>query len=299
MDNTLLTISNADGSLTLHVDVTHAEPVALVDKNGRNLLWHGDVAYWDKHDPILFPTVGKSHDERIIVEGQCYPMPKHGFAMRETWQVVEYVQQEGASGVLVLALCDSPVTRVHYPFPFRVEQRYEFVDGCSLQVSWKVSSEVRLPFMMGAHPAFVLPDFCADDEVHGYLQLDVPQLWSHRVQPDGFLHDDTTLVQLDEEHLLPLTNTTFEADTLLDLEGKNHLVALFDKHKRRILTLHHTMPVLALWAPKHGCCPFVCIEPWSGACDVPGYQGEFAERQFVQFATPEQAWTTHYTIVVE
>lgn len=304
----MLELTNKYRTLTLRIDTEHAEPIALIDASGENRLWKGDSEYWSKHDPILFPTIGKCFDGRIIVDGKPYPMPKHGFANQGPWQVVEHTTNDMGEDHLILEFHDNADTFTHYPFHFRVQQTFEVQNDNTLQVSWRVSSDVDLPFMMGAHPAFALPHFDPNDKVHGYLQLDIPTIESHVVQPDGYLHDETVTVDLQEDttastplhpkYLLPLTNTTFQCDTLLDTRGFNREVTLLDKQLRPLVTLRHVMPVLALWAPKHGCCPFVCIEPWCGANDAPGYDGEFKDRPFLQHAAPGYDWTDSYTIHV-
>lgn len=306
--NAMKEITNKNKTLTLCVDTLHAEPIALLNEKGKNLLWQGDPAYWNRHDPILFPTIGNCCDKQIRVKGLPYPMPKHGFAHQGPWTVVEQTQSEEGEGRLLLEFRDSPETRKHYPFTFCVQQEFVVQNDNTLRVTWHVMSHERLPFMIGAHPAFVLPEFNSEDEIHGYLRLNTPEIVSHVVLPDGFLHEETettvlqacdTEGQKDSSHyLLPLTNTTFLGDTLLDTRGLNTEVTLLDKEKRPLITLRHHMPVLALWAPKNGCCPFVCIEPWCGCCDAPNYQNEFCQRPFVQHTTPDREWTQSYTIEV-
>ena len=99
-------------------------------------------------------------------------------------------------------------------------------------------------------------------------------------------------------YLLPLTNTTFTCDTLLDTRGLNQSVTLLDKARKPILTLQHKMPVLALWAPKNGCCPFVCVEPWAGCCDEWQSEKPFDQRPYVNSVEPGQEWKLSYTITV-
>lgn len=284
-------IADKTGALRMCIDVENAEPEMIGRE--RNVLWHGDPVYWGKHDPILFPTIGNSWEQRIVVEGKTYPMPKHGFGQRLPW----HLASGGYGSSATLELCNSEESGKHYPFPFAVRQRFDITDEKTVKVTWEVESSLNLPFMMGAHPAFELPDFNPDDEVHGYLQFDTADIVSNSVLPDGFLHPEQTTIALEEGNILPLKNDTFACDTLLDIRGLNKKVTLLDKNRKPIVAMTHDMPVLALWSPKHGCCPFVCIEPWCGICDVPGYNGEFAERQHIQH-TNGKMWTTAYTIEV-
>lgn len=276
----------------MEIDTMGAEPRSIV-RDGRNYLWEGNPEYWGKHDPILFPTIGNCAEARIIVEGNSYPMPKHGFGQRMEWVVAAQTPDS-----VTMELRYNDETRKSFPFPFCVRQTWQIKDDANVAVSWEVTSDVDMPFMMGAHPAFAVPDFNADDEVHGYLQLDTPDIVSQIVLPDGQLHDEQTVVQLEEGNLLPMRNGTFACDTLLDIRGLNKKVTLLDKNRKPIVSVTHDMPVIALWSPKDGCCPFVCIEPWCGASDKPGYGGEFTDRCFMQHVKAGETWKREYTISI-
>ena len=65
--------------LTIEVAPHGAEPVSLI-KDGREYMWSGDPAFWNRHAPILFPAVGKPYNNVIRIGGQVYPMKQHGFA---------------------------------------------------------------------------------------------------------------------------------------------------------------------------------------------------------------------------
>ena len=93
-------------------------------------------------------------------------------------------------------------------------------------------------------------------------------------------------------------NDTFAGDTILDCTGRISCVELLDKNKVPRVRISYDMPVLALWAPKSGCCPFVCVEPWAGCCDEWQSLKAFSERPFVNIAAPGQDWTLSYTLTV-
>ena len=109
-------ITNKNHTLTLCIDTWGAQPTALINQKGENLLWKGEASYWNKHDPILFPTIGNCFGQQIRVEGVPYPMPKHGFAQRMPWKVVEESLNADGEGRLVLELTDTEESRRHYPF---------------------------------------------------------------------------------------------------------------------------------------------------------------------------------------
>ena len=152
-------ITNKNHTLTLCIDAWGAQPTALINQKGENVLWKGDSGYWEKHDPILFPTIGNCFGQQIRVEGVPYPMPKHGFAQRMPWKVVEESHNADGEGRLVLELTDTEESRRHYPFSFCIQQTFDVRNDNTLCVTGCVKSDVTVPCMMGAHPAFTLPDF--------------------------------------------------------------------------------------------------------------------------------------------
>lgn len=280
------------GRLSATVSSLGAELQSIVNKEGEELLWQGDPRYWHGRAPLLFPFPGKSWQDTLLIDGTPYPMRKHGFASGMEFGLVS--QKEN---LLELQLTHTPETLKMYPYPFTLKVTYTIV-GSSLSVTWRVTNTDDRPmhFMIGAHPAFNLPDFDKEDEVHGYLYTaDAPSFVSNVVLPDGYCHPETHEVQL-HDGLLPITNHTFDCDTILDKTGRFKDITLINKRRDPVLRVCFTMPVIALWAPNGGNCPFVCIEPWHGVCDQPGQAVELKERMLVNTLTPGSKWTNTYTI---
>lgn len=282
--------------LTLQVNSRGAEIVCMKTAKGREAIWYGEPRYWDRHAPLLFPCVGGNWDGQIRIGGEIHSLVKHGFVMDMEFNLVEQTDNS-----LTLSLCDTPATRQSFPFPFRLSVSYTLC-GSTLEVTWKVENtgDTTMPFMIGAHPAFLLPAFAPEDATHGYLRFpEVDCLRSTPTLPRGYTHpNDVELFPL-EDHLLPLTNTTFLCDTILDTTGRVTEVELLDASRQRLISMKFQMPVLAMWAPEGGCSPFVCIEPWCGLCDTEGYTGEFSDRPHINKVAPHDVWECKYTIGVE
>ena len=49
-------------------------------KTGAEILWNGNPEFWNRHSPILFPNVGKTHGNTVLIKGTQYPTSQHGFA---------------------------------------------------------------------------------------------------------------------------------------------------------------------------------------------------------------------------
>jgi glucose-6-phosphate 1-epimerase len=83
--------------------------------------------------PVIFP--------QFAGEG---PLPRHGFARTQPWQVAE-VAATGPSPYAVLELADNEVTRAVWPHAFLAQLRAELGDG-SLRVSLTIYNPASSPF---------------------------------------------------------------------------------------------------------------------------------------------------------
>lgn len=286
------TIKN--GRLALCVDTKGAEITSLTC-DGKDIIWWGDAEYWGEHCPTLFPCIGGNSGGVLRLGGKEFPLRKHGFA-----KCMEFTLEEATEDSLTYSLTHTEDTLKAFPFAFRFSITYH-LDASTLHVTWRVrnDSTEEMPFMVGAHPALVLPDFNASDSVHGYLRFpEVDSLQSTHTQTHGLAEPDRIEAFPLTEHLLPLGNETFAGDTILDCTGRVSRVELLSKERKPLVRIDFHMPVLALWAPKSGCCPFVCVEPWAGCCDEWQSEKPFDQRPFVNRAQPGQEWTLSYTLSV-
>ena len=278
--------------LRVEISSIGAELQSIINAEGKELLWQGNPRYWNRRSPLLFPFPGKSWNDTITIEGIGYPMPKHGFVSDMEFQVTD--QQET---MLEFLLTDTPETLKAYPYHFELRVLYTIV-GSSLNVTWRVknTNDQFMYFMIGAHPAFNLPQYDENDKIHGYLYTaDAPSFTSNVVLPDGYCHPETNTVML-HDGLLPITNHTFACDTILDQTGQFRKITLINKHRNPVLRMCFNAPVIAMWAPCDGNCPFVCIEPWNGICDSFEKPVELKDRNLVNSITPCGEWTNTYTI---
>ena len=224
-------------------------------------------------------------------------MPKHGFVRQADFTLVQKTEEQ-----LVFQTGANEKTREHYPFDFMLTVYYT-LSGNTLLVSFEISNPQDTPlyYQIGAHPAFNLPDFDAEQEdEYGYLGFNIKnKLVSNGLKPGGYLWPEGSFdVMLDANGLLPLRPNTFECDTLLDSRALAHTCVLYNRNKKAIVDVKFDAPILALWAPCGGRAPFVCIEPWWGSCDIYGYEGEFKNRYCINTVTGRATKRHEYTITV-
>ena len=160
-------------------------------------------------------------------------------------------------------------------------------------------------FQIGAHPAFVLPDYDANDENHGCLQfydnhgnVVNPNVSNYLI--DGLRHSyDKPQSITDQNVVLPITNGLFINDAIL-IEGKQvGSVALLDKKGHKVLSvICPQAEAFGIWAPNKPGCPFVCIEPWCGIADRFDFDGDIAERELNHQLKPEETFLFIYSIQI-
>lgn len=268
----------------------HGAELQSLRRAGREYLWQGDPAYWGRRAPILFPSVGRPFEDTVRFGGKAFTMKQHGFA-----RDAEFVPSE--RGLRMTG--EHP----NYPYQFDLYANY-VAQGDSLHCRWSVVSRQEAPmfFQIGAHPAFLLPDYKADDPVHGYfLLLDAagkevrPMVTTqvvHGVGSRAFLPEPKRI-----ESRIPITADTFLNDAILIENGQVASVALLDKSGARVLTVHCPQAqAYGLWAPVKPGCPFVCIEPWCGIADRDGFKGDFSEKDFVHRLGAGEEYLFEYVI---
>ena len=270
-------------NLTIEVSEHGAELTSL-RCNGQDYLWNGDATYWNRHSPVLFPVVGKPYNNEIHVDGDSYPMKQHGFA-RDS----EFEQVESNRGVC-FRMKDTDRHDV-YPYRFGLEVTY-IIEGSDLWVCWYVENldNRDMYYQIGAHPAFLLPDYNPADDIHGYIQykyhgnaespLVTSQLkdGNREDRPDGGIR---------LPNMMPIRRDTFAHDALMIEDGQVNEATLYDKKGVKVLSVYCLYAAaFGIWAPTKEGCPFVCLEPWEGICDKKGFTGDISQRDLICVIKP-------------
>ena len=278
--------------LTIEVAEHGAELVSLM-KGGREYLWTGNAAYWNRHAPILFPVVGKPFGNELHVDGKAYPMKQNGYARDSEFEVF-------GDGRLRMKESDLSAS---YPYRLGLEVCYR-LNGSEVEVCWTVrnNDDKEACFQIGAHPGFLLPDYRAEDELHGYLlYFDHEGNLVNPVVINGL--EEGNRVPLKEARRLsgkmPVMNDSFAHDALMFEGGQVVRAVLCDKEGNKVLGVSCPQAeAYGIWAPHKEGCPFVCLEPWCGICDPKGFTGDISTRQYIHRLTPEETYTFAYSIEV-
>ncbi len=257
-------------------------------------LWQADPTVWPWHGPNLFPVVGGCLNNQILVNGIAYPMERHGFTRRSTFETTE---SSNAHAVFTLRASDA--TRIHYPYEFLFQIIYE-LDGPALTLTYRVVNEDEQPvyFQVGAHPAFNVP-FRAGEMYEDYFvefEQEEP-LATHRLSAGGYFIGETEPVTTIENQL-PLTKDLFDRDALVFKNIVSRRVTLRSRQHNHALSVSFpAFPYLGLWA-KPGA-DFVCIEPWLGCADTEGTPVLIEQKELIQHVEPGNVFEAALTIGIE
>ncbi len=278
--------------ITIEVNEHGAELLSL-KKGGYEYLWNGDAAYWNRHAPILFPTVGKPYNNELHVDGKVYPMKQHGYARDSEFVIIS----DGQLRMLKSSLRES------YPYQLGLEVCYR-LQNSAVEVMWTVENldERDAYFQIGAHPGFMLPDYKAEDAMHGFIRY-----YDHEGKPVSPVIvsalEDGNRVPLPEPRRIPvgmpIEANTFAHDALMFEDGQVTKAMLCDKEGHDVVAVSCPQAeAYGIWAPHKEGCPFVCLEPWCGICDTKGFTGDIAMRQYIHRLMPKKKFTFAYTIEV-
>jgi galactose mutarotase-like enzyme len=272
-----------------------AELHSLFDKKRqREYLWQADPAHWNRRAPNLFPVVGACIDNQLLVNGDAYPMPKHGFSRDMHFNRIETSAKHAK-----YALHYSKETYELYPFKFEFQVVYDLIET-SLRVSYKVINHDKdtIWFSLGAHPAFNVP-FSKGGKYESYfLEFEAGEpLVTHTLDTDGCFDGGIQPVATGEGNRLYLTRTLFNQDALVFKNPQSRSVTLRSAAEEGGITVSFPhFNYLGIWA-KPGA-DFVCIEPWLGCADTAGKKQDIREKEGIQFAEHGHVFETELTITV-
>jgi galactose mutarotase-like enzyme len=271
----------ASPGLSAGVLAQGAELCSLRDGAGRDYLWSAEPV-WPRHAPVLFPIVGRLHDDTLIHKGRSYRLTQHGFARdrRFTWV-------ERTTTGCRLALNDDAQTRAMYPFAFRFEIAYAVADT-TLEVTYMVANtgEEVLPASMGAHPAFRWPLVPGEPKEAYGLTFDAEETGPLRGVAGGLLTEANRPSPIAGRDLA-LNEALFSADALI-LEHPASRSVRFSAGGGPSLTVSwEGFEQLGLWSRAGG--DFLCIEPWRGMASPADFTGDFTRKPWLMLIPPGES----------
>ena len=272
-----------------------AEVTRIYDKTEDNeILWEGNSVYWKRHSPVLFPNVGKTYKNRVLINGTQYPTSQHGFARDNVFTCIEAANEKAS-----FMFRSSEETKEVYPFDFELHINYK-LNKKELTVEWQVKNcgDETMYFTIGGHPAF---RFAKPEETKADYVLKVPgkeklEYVLIDISCGCANVDEVHTLQLSEE-TYPLSDELFVKDALVVDNGQIEEAWLCHKDGTPYVGVRSAgFPNYGIWSVEGA--PFVCLEPWMGRCDNVGFNAELSEKPNVNKVEAGEKFIKDYTIVV-
>jgi galactose mutarotase-like enzyme len=279
------TISNS--ILTAEIKHLGAELCSLKDNLNKEYIWNGNPDFWGKHSPVLFPIVGTLKNNTYQHNDSEYHLSRHGFAREMEFKLIE--KQENSA---VFSLTASEETKEKYPFDFDLHLIYS-LENKTLKIEYKVfnKGESKMPFSIGAHPAFDLPN-----NFENYsLAFEEKDSLDYYLLEEGLISNATNELTLDKNQL-HLNYKLFENDALVFKNIKSKSVTILENSKPLLKVNYTDFPDLGIWTPPTA--PFICIEPWFGYSDTVDKSGLLLDKEGIQVLEANEAFHSVFSIEI-
>ncbi|MTV83298.1 aldose 1-epimerase family protein [Secundilactobacillus folii] len=256
-----------------------AELTHLINKKGNfDYIWNNDL--WPKHAPVLFPAIGRSEKDSYFYQGKEYPMPQHGFAGDQTFDV-----KQNTGDQLSLELTDNAQTMTDYPFKFQFTIRFTLTTtGIKLSFEMNNKDDKTLSYSIGSHPAFNLPingegsfdDYQLTFEPAG---LELKQFEIVKT-PNPYRNGNVVKLANSNGSLIPLNHEMFEKGlVIIENDGIKRVTLSSPSTKHSVSLTLDQFRYVCLWTKEGANAPFLCIEPFQGLPDVSGHEVELLDKE--------------------
>lgn len=278
---------------TARIDSLGAQLISLKDREGRECLWVGDLAYWREHAPVLFPIVGALRENRTRIDGQWYEMTRHGFAKR-----MEFALKDRGEDYIALRLESDAETRAAYPFDFAFTVAYTLAGG-GITTGFTVENTGSrpLPYSVGGHPGFNLPlgEDAAFEDYTIQFQQEESQACPVIDMETGLIHGERKGFKLDGKEI-PLQHSLFYGDALVFEDLNSQVVRVVNKKTGRGVEMDFAgFPMLGIWSAVNDG-PYVCLEPWTGCATLTTEGDEFTEKKGMAELAPGKRARHSFTV---
>lgn len=257
-------------------------------------MWQANPDFWNRHAPVLFPIVGRLHDDTYAYDGQNYHMTQHGFARDQDFQVAAQTDTS-----VTFTLTDNTDTHQVYPFSFKLDIMFS-LQGRSLSVEYRVTNPASkaLYFAIGGHPGFNLPLGDKQGTFSDYTVAVSPAQTYPSLQLDGPFSDTEHPTTLNFEKPMALKHSLFANDAkILKLQQQpTTLTVTSDLNEHGVALTLQNADYVGIWSPSPKQAPFVCLEPWWGIADSVNADGQLQHKFGIHELHPQEMFNADYAI---
>lgn len=264
-----------------------AELVSMQKKEtSREYIWDGNPKFWDKHSPVLFPIVGTLKDNCYFYKNQKYELSRHGFARGLEFEITEQTENR-----VIFCLKATEETRTKFPFEFELQINYQLVDT-KLSIKYKITNHdtTKMPFSIGAHPAFSL----VENFENYTLEFEIQENLNSFVLENDLISNSYPIILKDKK--MPLTYSIFEKDALIFKKLDSKKITILENNKPLLAVDFDDFKNLGIWTKTNA--KFICIEPWLGYSDVINASGNIFEKEGILTLEPNKSFECEFSIQI-
>ena len=273
--------------LTAEINYFGAELCSLKDNHDKEYIWEGNPDIWGKHSPILFPIVGTLKNDTYQHNHTDFHLSRHGFARDMEFKLIEKQEHRAA-----FSLQSSADSLKSYPFKFELQIIYA-LNTKSLTIEYKVINEgdLKLPFSIGGHPAFALPN-----QFENYsLEFEKQESLKYYLLENNLISEETKSLELNDKKVV-LDYNLFKNDALIFKTLESNSLTILENDKPVLRVNFEDFPSLGIWTKVNA--PFLCIEPWFGYSDTTQSSGNLFDKEGILVLQPKQIFKSDYTITI-
>ena len=282
------------GNVSAKVTTNGAQLCSLKVGDSNELMWQADGAYWTSHAPILFPIVGALREDKAMIDGKFYTIPKHGLVRKSEWTLVS--QDES---FVEMEISANEETLKAYPFNYTLKAKYTIVEnGVKTSFTVKNNNDVEMPYFIGGHPGFNVP-FESGTSFNDY-ELEfagIENLKSPQIITETSIYDFTkSKAIVDNAKSIKLDNELFSNDVIVYDNFKKNEISIKNCKSGKKLTMNfEELKMLGVWKPYNDA-PFLCLEPWLGCSTTTTENDNFTDKVDCQKLKPQETATHCFTV---
>lgn len=273
--------------LTAEIKHFGAELISLKTNLNKEYIWEGNPEFWGKHSPVLFPIVGTLKNNSFHHNEIEYHLSRHGFARDMEFELIDATENSAT-----FSLQSSAETVKVYPFEFELQIIYTLREN-NLSIIYKVinKGKTAMPFSIGAHPAFALPN-----QFKNYvIAFEKDESLEYYLLENDLISNKTKKLKVHDKKI-PLNYKLFEDDALIFKTIKSKSLTILE-NENPILRVHfEDFPSLGIWTKKNA--PFICIEPWFGYADTTENSGNLFEKEGIQILESNTTFHSKFSIEI-
>ena len=280
-----ITLTSENYQVTL--DSFGAELKSFRDPSGKEFIWNSDPTYWMRSSPLLFPTIGNVRNNKTIINGTEYTMPKHGFCKESDFDVLSQSETQ-----VTFSLTDSKDTLKMYPFHFELRLNY-VLSGNKLLMTYDVFNKDAsdMYYHIGAHPGFMCPleeGEVLSDYVLEFSKEERLVSTVYDLENLCFSKNKTTTFA-EKGKVLPLNASMFDQDVVYFPHTASRSVSLKNPSTGKGISMDYSgFKSIAFWTPVGGKAPFLCLEPWNGAAIFDDEDDIFSHKRDIEVLAPSK-----------